>query len=670
MVPTTILFAPSPAGSIGSFSVKSWSSSRVTGALTIGTTNTYTSTIPGQVVQKTFSGTAGQQLGLTLSSFTTSVSGATLYAVVQKPDGTQLTSTTFTAANTTPVARVLDLPVLPTTGTYTVQVFPYNNYYADLTTTFSGSVRVTADVSGTLATNGTATAVSLTQAGQTARLTFTGTAGQDWVVQLSIVVDEWQQSVHQLHRVPPRWHARHGRQLLSDGLLLRGKRGVAGQWYLHHIVCTRSPADSIGSFSVKSWSSSRVTGALTIGTTNTYTSTIPGQVVQKTFSGTAGQQLGLTLSSFTTSVSGATLYAVVQKPDGTQLTSTTFTAANTTPVARVLDLPVLPTTGTYTVQVFPYNNYYADLTTTFSGSVRVTADVSGTLATNGTATAVSLAQAGQTARRRPSLAPRDRIWVVYVSSVVDDVAAIRTLTITDVSPRWHARHEPASCYPTGNGCAVSAYALPASGTYEIVFTPQSDGHQRQLQCAGVGIESGHRHLNGGHRQHLHQHDCGAGGAEDLQRHRRRATRADAVGLYHLSQWRHAQCDCVQARWHAAHQQQLYGGADQPDGRSWLDLPVLPTTGSYTVQVLPYQYELQQSSDHHLQWLGVGDCRCERHAGYQRHRYCGQLAQAGQTARLTFSWHRGTRSDGLCIERSDDGADRTLTIRSIARVAPV
>ncbi len=89
--------------------------------LTVGTANTYTSTIAGQVVQKTFSGTAGQQLGLTLSSFTTSVSGATLNVIVLKPDGTQLTNNNFTAAQTSPTPS-RDLPVLPTTGSYTVQV--------------------------------------------------------------------------------------------------------------------------------------------------------------------------------------------------------------------------------------------------------------------------------------------------------------------------------------------------------------------------------------------------------------------------------------------------------------------------------------------------------------------------------------------------------------------
>ena len=120
-----IVFTPYPAATSGSFNVQAWESSRVTGTLTVGTANTYTSTVAGQVVQKTFSGTAGEQRGLTLSGFSTSVSGATLNVIVLKPDGTQLTNNNFTAAQTSPTAYVVDLPVLPTTGSYTVQVLPY-----------------------------------------------------------------------------------------------------------------------------------------------------------------------------------------------------------------------------------------------------------------------------------------------------------------------------------------------------------------------------------------------------------------------------------------------------------------------------------------------------------------------------------------------------------------
>ena len=103
-----VVLTPYPNGVTGNVTLKSWASSRVTGPLTLGTAAAYTSTIPGQAVQRTFSGTAGQQLGLALSNFTTSVSGATLYAVVLNPNGTELTSAGVTAANTTPAAVARD----------------------------------------------------------------------------------------------------------------------------------------------------------------------------------------------------------------------------------------------------------------------------------------------------------------------------------------------------------------------------------------------------------------------------------------------------------------------------------------------------------------------------------------------------------------------------------
>ena len=71
----------------------------------------------------------------------------------------------------------------------------------------------------------------------------------------------------------------------------------------HTVELTPFPATATGNVTLKAWASSRVTGALTIGTPAVYTSTVPGQAVQFTFNGTAGQQLGLRLSNFTTSVS-------------------------------------------------------------------------------------------------------------------------------------------------------------------------------------------------------------------------------------------------------------------------------------------------------------------------------------------------------------------------------
>ena len=456
----TVVLTPYPNGVTGSVTLKSWASSRVTGALTLGTAATYTSTVPGQAVQRTFTGTAGQQLGLALSNFTTSVSGATLNAVVLKPDGTQLTSIGFTAANTTPTAVGLDLPTLPTSGVYTVLVYPYTKH----ATTFSGQVLTTQDVTATLATNGTPTVINLAQPGQQARVTFTGVVGQDWALDLSALTlsTGGQYVSYQVLR--------------SDGVSIFSgvcdSAGCSTLWQgmtagTHTIVLTPSPSGVTGSVTLKSWASSRVTGALTLGTAATYTSTVPGQAVQRTFTGTAGQQLGLALSNFTTSVSGATLNAVVLKPDGTQLTSIGFTAANTTPTAVGLDLPTLPTSGVYTVLVYPYTKH----ATTFSGQVLTTQDVTATLATNGTPTVINLAQPGQQARVTfTGVAGQD--WAL-------DLSALTLSTGGQYVSYQVLRSDGASvfsgvCYPTGAGCSNSWRGMTA-GTHTVVLTPYPNG---------------------------------------------------------------------------------------------------------------------------------------------------------------------------------------------------
>ena len=635
----TVVLVPYGSGVTGSATLQAWASSRVTGALTIGTANTYTSTVPGQVVQKTFSGTAGQQLGLSLSGFTTSVSGAQLYAIVLKPDGTQLTSAVVTAAQTTPTAYTLDLPVLPTTGTYTVQVLPYQNYYAGLTTTFSGQVLVAQDVAATLATDGTATNITLAQAGQQARLTFAGTAGQDWTLNLSAVTLSGSSPYlnYTVYRPDGTTQVIAGSSCNASGYYCTVEAYGLPVSGTYSIIVTPYPGASTGSFTMKSWASSRVTGALTIGTANTYTSTVPGQVVQKTFSGTAGQQLGLSLSGFTTSVSGAQLYAIVLKPDGTQLTSAVVTAAQTTPTAYTLDLPVLPTTGTYTVQVLPYQNYYAGLTTTFSGQVLVAQDVAATLATDGTATNITLAQAGQQARLTfAGTAGQD--WTLNLSAV----------TLSGSSPYLnYTVYRPdgttqviagSSCNASGYYCTVEAYGLPVSGTYSIIVTPypgastgsftmKSWASSRVTGALTIGTANTYTSTVPG--QVVQKTFSGTAGQQ--------------LGLS-LSGFTTSVSGA-----------QLYAIVLKPDGTQLtsavvtaaqttptaytLDLPVLPTTGTYTVQVLPYQnYYAGLTTTFSGQVLVAQDVAATLATDGTATNIT--LAQAGQQARLTFAGTAG------------------------------
>ncbi|UVT18508.1 MAG: hypothetical protein H8K03_11745 [Nitrospira sp.] len=123
-------------------------------------------TVPGQRARYTFNGTEGQWVNLGL----TGVSIPMTAVSILKPDGSKWEATTVG-----PSGGSLDpLTALPVTGTYTIAVEPVSNYTGSMTLALSSPV------TGTIAIDGASVPVSLNKAGQTARYTFNGNAGQ-WV---------------------------------------------------------------------------------------------------------------------------------------------------------------------------------------------------------------------------------------------------------------------------------------------------------------------------------------------------------------------------------------------------------------------------------------------------------------------------------------------------------
>ncbi|UVT15983.1 MAG: hypothetical protein H8K04_19685 [Nitrospira sp.] len=123
-------------------------------------------TVPGQRARYTFNGTEGQWVNLGL----TGVSIPMTAVSILRPDGTKWEATTVG-----PSGGSLDpLTALPATGTYTIAVEPVSNYTGSMTLALSSPV------TGTIAIDGASVPVSLNKAGQTARYTFNGNAGQ-WV---------------------------------------------------------------------------------------------------------------------------------------------------------------------------------------------------------------------------------------------------------------------------------------------------------------------------------------------------------------------------------------------------------------------------------------------------------------------------------------------------------
>ncbi|OQW36993.1 MAG: hypothetical protein A4E19_14765 [Nitrospira sp. SG-bin1] len=136
-----------------------------------GTPTTSTISVIGQNALYTFTGTVGQwvSLGMTAVSITSTT------VALWKPDGTQLASTSVNTSGGS-----LDPPTaLPTTGTYTVTVNPSAANTGSMTLTLS------TEVTGTLTINAATTPVTISRAGQNARYTFAGTAGQQATIRIT-----------------------------------------------------------------------------------------------------------------------------------------------------------------------------------------------------------------------------------------------------------------------------------------------------------------------------------------------------------------------------------------------------------------------------------------------------------------------------------------------------
>lgn len=148
---------------------------------TYGTPVGVSLTAPGQNARVAFAGTAGQRVALKLSGVTIGTRSDCCTSVyLLRPDGTKLNFFPWIAGTSGTFA---DPSTLPATGTYQVLVDPRGTDTGNATVTV---YNVPADMTGTIANPGSATATAGTP-GQTARLTFIGTAGQSRTLTASSV---------------------------------------------------------------------------------------------------------------------------------------------------------------------------------------------------------------------------------------------------------------------------------------------------------------------------------------------------------------------------------------------------------------------------------------------------------------------------------------------------
>jgi YD repeat-containing protein len=349
----------------GSITAQINNATDVLGTITPGTPVTITTTISGQNARYTFSGTAGQQASLNLSSSTYTGCNGVVVSIL-KPDGSTLGSSGL--CNT--ATGFLDSLTLPTTGTYTVFVDPQGTVTGSITVLLNSF----ADVTGTISA-GTALTATTTTPGQNAFYTFSGTAGQ----QVSINITS---STYTGCNALTVSILKPDNTTLASTSLCNTAAGFLDSQTLPttgtYTVKVDPQGATTGSVTLLLNSFADVTGTISAGTALTATTTTPGQNALYTFSGTAGQQVSINITSSTYTGCNALTVSIL-KPDNTTLASTSL--CNT--ATGFLDSQTLPTTGTYKVKVDPQGtttgsvtvllNFFADVTGTISAGTALTA---------------------------------------------------------------------------------------------------------------------------------------------------------------------------------------------------------------------------------------------------------------------------------------------------------
>jgi uncharacterized protein (DUF2141 family) len=317
-----------------------------------GSSSSHASSVVGQYGHFTFAGTAGQVLGLGVTGLTlTPNSPGSVTVRVYRPDNSQITSPSCSTSDT---GCAIPLGTLPTTGTYRVQLEPGAQQTMAFTLTLSQSV------GGALTPSATPVPASFSVPGQYGHYTFVAAAGQRMTVRLDSQAMNPANSpvVMRLYR-PSGANVATASSSTTWNLV-----NLDAGTYILTIVPTHAATGS-AQITVSPPNSG---AANADGSTTAYSSAVPGQHAYITFSGTAGQSLGLGVTSLAlTPSSPSTVSLRVIKPDNTPLTG--WVGCTLSNGACQASLRNLPSTGTYRVEVEQNAHQHMSFSLTLSPSI-------------------------------------------------------------------------------------------------------------------------------------------------------------------------------------------------------------------------------------------------------------------------------------------------------------
>lgn len=354
-----------------------------TGTIVIGGSPVVvTITAAGQNAQLTFTGTAGQIVQLDRQG-TLSLSSSSLF--IRKPDGTLLQDNYGLSFSDF-------IYLLPVTGTYTIEINPQGASTGAVTFAL---YEIPPPVTGTISVDGPTLTLPIPTAGQIAKITFPGTAGQRVGLRAHNIKTGPSGSYVEVtspNGSIPGWIDFADPEFFYDDDLF-DTYNFTDAFVLPETgtyTITIYPDNSSGSLDLTLFTvPPDITGTITPGGPPvTVTTTVPGQDALLTFNGTEGQRISVIVNS----VLPFHPYNCVIGPDGFVVQGNSCSPGFQG--RAFIDTVVLPEAGTYTIRV---NGIYGAAGSATVNLYDVPPVLTGTLTINGPPVTVTATAPGQDA---------------------------------------------------------------------------------------------------------------------------------------------------------------------------------------------------------------------------------------------------------------------------------
>jgi hypothetical protein len=391
-----------------------------------------------------FSATAGQFLGVGVSSFANIGPGGSSTLTVYNPSGANIGSASCNPSFNSAMCQVQVKNAVA--GTYGAVIMPPPG------NKISGNIEVSADPTGTL-TAGTPQAITASRVGQGAVYTFSGTAGDSTSIKLfGVTTTPANQTVNfELDRPDTSFVGGSGATTTAPGVLNVASLPVTGTY---RVVLSTSAGYP--------WSGTLELDPGTLlslnGSTATLTNTAAGEPVRYRFSATSGQQLDFGISGLAYGAGSGTTSVLITNPGGGTYPTLSCNTAGT----GSCDGSYTPlSAGTYSIIVMPPYNV-----TLTGGTLAVSTPLTGTSVIGDPAQTIAITRPGQTARYTFSGTSGQLLRINWSSTTVSGGASVG---VTVLKPDGGTLSSSSFVDSATGGFDVAS--LPSTGTYTIVFDP-------------------------------------------------------------------------------------------------------------------------------------------------------------------------------------------------------